>query len=247
VANADTRHAPGEQDDMSDATRPAIDAATVVIAHDTPGGIEVLMVRKNSKLHFGGMWVFPGGRVDAQDRAGGLDAIEAFRRAAVREAMEEAGVDLSGCELTHISHWLPPASRPKRFSTHFFITRAPADLKEVIIDGGEITDHGWTTPKHALERRHRGEIEMVTPTFVTLDWLRRYSRLDAALADVTTPRCFHTRMVKVADGQVALYEGDAAYDSLDLTQPGPRRRANMSGGEWWWEEHDGDGAVEGTG
>jgi len=39
---------------------------------------------------------------------------------------------------------------------------------------------------------------------------------------------------------------DAAYDSLDLMQPGPRRRANMFGGEWWWEEHDGSGSGDGA-
>ena len=28
------------------------------------------MLHKNSKLAFGGMWVFPGGRIDDEDREG---------------------------------------------------------------------------------------------------------------------------------------------------------------------------------
>lgn len=226
---------------MSTRVATPIDAATVVVARDSPAGIEVLMLRKNSKIHFGGMWVFPGGRVDEEDRRDDGDAMAPFRRAAVREAQEEAGIDLSACRLTHLSHWLPPPIRPKRFSTQFFITRAPDGLEEVTIDGGEITDHGWTTPAHALERRHRAEIDLVTPTFVTLDFLRRYATLDRVLADIREPVCFHTRITDTPKGKVAFYPGDVGYESLDAGAPGPRRRANMFHSGWWWEEHDGEG------
>ena len=143
-----------------------IDAATVVVLRDAqpaavPGHgfdpaasdagahLEVLMLRRNSRGFFGGMWVFPGGRVDPPDRdapgdvvapcdprtAGADDLHDGDRRgfhtAAVREAHEEAGIDLSGAELTHFAHWLPPPIRPKRFSTHFFVCEAPADLDAV--------------------------------------------------------------------------------------------------------------------
>ncbi|HUT78969.1 MAG TPA: hypothetical protein VM285_14825, partial [Polyangia bacterium] len=47
---------------------PPVPAATVITVRDGPDGIEALMLRKNSKIAFGGMWVFPGGRVDAEDR-----------------------------------------------------------------------------------------------------------------------------------------------------------------------------------
>ncbi|HAF68589.1 MAG TPA: NUDIX hydrolase, partial [Acidimicrobiaceae bacterium] len=51
---------------MTDIAEP-IDAATVVVARDTSNGIEVLMLRRNSKIYFGGMWVFPGGKIDETD------------------------------------------------------------------------------------------------------------------------------------------------------------------------------------
>ena len=47
---------------------PLVAAATVLLLRDnTDAGLEVLMLRRNSKIAFGGMWVFPGGRVDADD------------------------------------------------------------------------------------------------------------------------------------------------------------------------------------
>jgi 8-oxo-dGTP pyrophosphatase MutT (NUDIX family) len=86
-------------------------AATVVVVRDQPDGFEVLLVRRNDKVAFmAGAHVFPGGRVDAGDaisdtstssdevvglpRFRDLSAAEevAYRVAAVRELVEEAGV-----------------------------------------------------------------------------------------------------------------------------------------------------------
>ncbi len=44
-----------------------IPAATVLLLRNGESGVEVLMLRRNSKIAFGGMWVFPGGRVDDAD------------------------------------------------------------------------------------------------------------------------------------------------------------------------------------
>ena len=157
-----------------------IDAATVVVARDSSDGIEVLMLRRNSKIYFGGMWVFPGGRVDPEDRGDTTTVAmcdgsngRGFQAAAIREAQEEAGIDLAGTELHHFAHWLPPAVRPKRFSTQFFLAAAPQGL-DVSIDHGEITEHHWMTPSDALQRRSEGEIEIVTPTSVSYTHLRAH-------------------------------------------------------------------------
>ena len=179
---------------MSEIDEP-IDAATVVVARDSSDGIEVLMLRRNSKIYFGGMWVFPGGRVDPDDRADtktvavcdGSDG-RGFHAAAIRETQEEAGIDITGTELHHFAHWLPPAVRPKRFSTQFFLAEAPEGL-DVSIDHGEITEHRWMTPTNALQRRSDGEIEIVTPTFCTLDWLRAFDSVQDACASVQGSQC----------------------------------------------------------
>ena len=223
---------------MSEHIADPIDAATVVVARDTDGGIEVLMLRRNSRIYFGGMWVFPGGRVDPEDRETGDSGIigcdgltlNGFRIAAVREANEEAGIDLSGINLHHFAHWLPPAIRPKRFSTHFFLAQAPMDIGEISIDNGEITEHKWVTPSEAMQQRAENEIEIVTPTFVTLDWLQKFKSVQEAILAIARPICFHTHIREVTGddpGMIAFYPGDISYETLDAAADGPRRRCYM--------------------
>ena len=132
----------------------AIPAATVVVLRDGPGGMESLMLRKNSRIAFGGMWVFPGGRIDDADHDGTGDLIAAARNAAAREAHEEATVVLAPEQLVHFSYWIPPPIAPKRFATWFFAAEAPDG--EVAIDEGEITHHEWMTAADAMCRRDAG-------------------------------------------------------------------------------------------
>lgn len=73
-------------------TEGAIPAATVVLLRDSDAGIETLMLRKNKDIHFGNMWVFPGGRIDPDDYPANGDKTEAARFAAARETHEEAGI-----------------------------------------------------------------------------------------------------------------------------------------------------------
>src|SRR4051794_30595281 len=105
----------------------AVPAATVIVVRDGAAGVEVLMLKRDSTLSFvGGHWVFPGGRIDAADRrvADGADDDDletAARRAAVREAAEEAGIVIAADSLRRWSHWTPPPESPKRYSTAFFV------------------------------------------------------------------------------------------------------------------------------
>ncbi|MBV9932809.1 MAG: hypothetical protein JO367_00785 [Actinobacteria bacterium] len=150
----------------------------------------------------------------------------------MREAVEEADVLVDGDALVTFSHWLPPAGAPKRFSTWFFLAPAPAAV--VVIDGGEIHDHVWSTPADALDRRDAGEIELSPPTWVTLHGLRGFpSYADAALAlSQRDPEYFATHIGRSADGLVALYHGDAGYDSGDADAPGARHRLWMVASGW---------------
>src|SRR4051794_39761278 len=53
----------GEHDELP----PPVPAATVVVVRDGPHGIETLMLHRAAAGAFGGMWVFPGGKVDPGD------------------------------------------------------------------------------------------------------------------------------------------------------------------------------------
>jgi 8-oxo-dGTP pyrophosphatase MutT (NUDIX family) len=210
-------------------------AATVVLLRDDAGGLETLMLRKNSRLAFGGMWVFPGGRIDDGDRAADADELTTAANAAVREAGEEAGLVVPASALIPFSHWTPPSAAPKRFLTWFFL--APAPRAAVVIDRGEIHDHAWMRPTVALARRDEGEIELAPPTWVTLHWLAAYPSVAAASAAAAAraPERFATRIASSDQGPVAVWTPDAAHESGDLAAPGPRHRLWMSPAGWRYE------------
>jgi len=222
-----------------DATPPAVahPAATVVLIRDGAGDCEVLLVRRNAQLSFhGGAWVFPGGRVDAIDYDGDrADAVAAARRAAVREAHEEAGLALEPRDLVLVSRWVTPVQLPKRFDTWFFAglgSDAP-----VAIDGGEIHDHRWITTSAALAAQRSGEIELPPPTFVTITALAPYRRAQDALAALARSEAevFEPRLLPVEGGAVTLYAGDAGYDESQIESSGRRHRLWMLENGWRYE------------
>ncbi len=216
----------------------AVPAATVVLLRDGEAGLEALMVRRNSKLAFaGGMWVFPGGRVDPEDAPTDRpdDVLAAARAAAVRESREEADLVVDAEALVPFAHWVPPPQTPKRFATWFFM--GPAPTGAVTVDGGEIRDHRWLGAADALARRDAGEIELAPPTWITLHRLADHADVAAALADAAgrDPDFFETHIARVGDGIAALWEGDAGYESGDGEAPGARHRLLMLDSGWRYE------------
>jgi 8-oxo-dGTP pyrophosphatase MutT (NUDIX family) len=216
---------------------PAIPAATVVLLRDSDDGIETLMLRRNSKLAFaGGAWVWPGGRIDPADYADAPDDVTtAARRAAVRETLEEASLSIDADGLVWFAHWTPPSISPKRFATWFFAARAP--VGDVAVDGGEIHAHRWICPSDAMRLRNEGEIELHPPTWITLEQLAAFERVDDALAAFREcePEYFSTHIASVDDGGVALYHGDAGYEASDAHAEGARHRLWMLSSGWRYE------------
>ena len=214
------------------------EAATVILLRDGERGLETLMLRRNSKLDFaGGMWVFPGGRVDEGDRAGldPTDDLGAARRAAVREALEETGLAITEDALVPFSHWTPPDVAVKRFLTWFFVAEAPQG--EVAIDLGEIHEQAWMAPADAMIRRNALEIELLPPTWVTLHRLADYADVASALHACRdcVPERFATRIASVPGGGVTLWQGDVAYEGGDVHAEGPRNRLWMMQDGWRYE------------
>lgn len=222
------------------------EAATVVLLRQTEKGCESLMLAKTKGQSFGGLWVFPGGRVESGDGVG----LHGARQAAVREAEEETRLKLDPASLVPLSYWVPPPEAPKRFLTWFFVAEVPADGPEVQVDGTEISDHVWTGPAAAMESHERGEIKLLPPTWITLHELVRLglgrvgtTTTTSALKDLEggSPSTYATRMADDDGVPVALWEPDAAYPADDAIVPGslatvgPRHRLYMDPAGWTYQ------------
>src|SRR6202161_461957 len=82
------RPAPGESYTPGPPTTPR-QAASVILLRGGIDTLELLLVKRTPKARFmGGVWVFPGGAVDAQEG----DGDQAHRAAAIRELREEAAI-----------------------------------------------------------------------------------------------------------------------------------------------------------
>jgi 8-oxo-dGTP pyrophosphatase MutT (NUDIX family) len=211
---------------------PAIPAATVLLLRDHSNELQVLMLHKTSKIAFGGMWVFPGGKIDVDDYVDPDDHDTAARQAAARETTEEAGIEIPTEAFVWFAHWTPPPSTAKRFTTWFFVTEALED-HEISIDGGEIQNHQWVNPATALEQHRAGEIDLAPPTWVSLYQLSKFQQASAAIETLagSEPRYYQTRLGKDDEGnRIAMWSGDAGYEPWDATLSGDTHRLVMRAG-----------------
>jgi 8-oxo-dGTP pyrophosphatase MutT (NUDIX family) len=169
----------------------AIPAATLVLFRDRPTAPpELLITQRAAGMVFaGGALVFPGGRIDPEDRiraAQHHDLAEddaAARIAAIRETAEEVGFDFSlGVhDLTPFARWLPKHRQARNFDTLFYIARAPADAPEPQADGGETVRAFWSSAIDVLAMCDRGEADIIFPTRRNLERLAQFASFDEAV------------------------------------------------------------------
>jgi 8-oxo-dGTP pyrophosphatase MutT (NUDIX family) len=167
------RPGPGEELNTTGTETVPRRAASVIVLRGGAEDLHVLLVRRTPHARFmGGVWVFPGGAVDAGETEEG---------AAVRELEEEAGIVLDDPHrLVRFSRWITPAEVKIRFDTHFFLAPAPAEA-EPVVDGAEIVDSGWFAPGAALEAYADGALELVFPTIKHLEQLAVFATADELL------------------------------------------------------------------
>lgn len=195
------------------------------------------MLRRNRALKsFGGAWVFPGGRVDQSDAPHETCDLERARAAACRETLEETGLSINASHLVSLSHWIPPVQEKRRFSTRFFVAKAPE--QDVKIDDGEIHDYRWVCPKAVMRRIPHPDVQIMPPTYISLFELSHFSNTAEALSAIAgrEDEIFETRFVKTQTGFVTLWNPDSAYDSGDLSTSGFRRRLTASPKAWHYEK-----------
>ena len=220
-------------------------AATVLLVRDGPEGLQVFMVVRHHKIEFAsGALVFPGGKVEPEDRALAGDDVEAIARvAAIRETYEECGVMLARARgggplavstlpfrerlaaedlepaldaLTLFAHWITPPILPRRFDTRFYIVEAPAD-QLAAHDGGEAVDSVWIEPQRALAEGRQGLRTLVLPTRLNLELLAVSATAKAAVeaAGSRVVKPIEPIATKTASGYRLSLPLDAGYGATD--------------------------------
>jgi 8-oxo-dGTP pyrophosphatase MutT (NUDIX family) len=201
--------ASGEEYNPGPATAPR-QAATVIVLRGAGEALEVLLVRRTPKARFmGGVWVFPGGAVDAHEG----DGDRAHRAAAIRELREEAAIELDDPDaLVKFSRWITPAQVQIRFDTHFFLAPLP-DGQEPRVDGEEVIELGWFTPQAALEAHAAQQIALVFPTIKHLEQLSGFASVDELIAYARERDVQPVEPKVLLEGEVArvLLPGDPGY------------------------------------
>ncbi len=199
----------GEEYNPGAATPPR-QAATVILMRGGEQRLEVLLVKRTPKARFmGGVWVFPGGAVDAHEGEGD----EAHRAAAIRELREEAAITLDDpSALVKFSRWITPKQVKTRFDTHFFLAPLPPG-QEPIVDGDEVVELGWFTPQEALDAHREQRIVLVFPTIKHLEQLSGFASVAELLAHARGRDVQPVEPKVFLEGEVArvLLPGDPGY------------------------------------
>jgi 8-oxo-dGTP pyrophosphatase MutT (NUDIX family) len=211
AAGETARPGPGEELNTGAPVKPR-QAASVILLRGGDQGLELLLVRRTPEARFmGGVWVFPGGAVDA----GEGDGDGAHRLAAIRELREEAAIELADADgLVKFSRWITPAAVAIRFDTHFFLATLP-DGQQPAVDGEECVDLGWFTPRAALDAYGAGQLELVFPTIKHLEQLGEFATVTALLDYARGRDVMPVEPRVVMEGEVAriLLPGEAGYDA----------------------------------
>ncbi|HEX3511254.1 MAG TPA: NUDIX hydrolase [Solirubrobacteraceae bacterium] len=205
----DERPGPGEILNTGPPTTPR-QAATVILLRGGGERLEILLVQRTPRARFmGGVWVFPGGAVDAEEG----DGDRAHRAAAIRELQEEAAIELRDPdELVKFSRWITPAQVQIRFDTHFFLAPLPGG-QQPRVDGEECIDLGWFAPQDALDAHRAGELPLVFPTIKHLEQLGDFASAQALLEHASGRTVDPVEPRVVLEGEVAriLLPGEPGY------------------------------------
>lgn len=165
----------------------------------------LLLLKRSDTVRFmPGALVFPGGRVDLEDRTKAQALIQtkpewldhwnksahwhrwgfesadeplAHVLAALRELKEEAGISLDDhvlIQMTSVGRWVTPPVLPRRYDTTFWALSI-AEPRTVQVDGSEITESYWWTAQEVIQAYQNGTIDLAVPTFRILSHLAEFN------------------------------------------------------------------------
>jgi glyoxylase-like metal-dependent hydrolase (beta-lactamase superfamily II)/8-oxo-dGTP pyrophosphatase MutT (NUDIX family) len=137
------------------------------------------------------------------------------------ELLAKEDLYIPACELAYFGHWITAPGRARRFDTRFFVAAAP-EGQEGKHDATETVHELWLTPREALERAQRGEIELVFATQHTLRDLSRFSAVEDAMAYVRALEEIEVNRACWAQGKEGpklFRRADAPYHEIHWSDP----------------------------
>lgn len=185
----------------------ALPAATIVLIRDKNNQIEIFLQKRNSKTSFGGLYVFPGGKVSRDDNLIGQDDL--ISELAPEEADSKLKLPANG-----IGYWI-------------------AAVRECFEEAGFLLAYNeqgeWVNfIDKDLNKRFRSYREKINGKQMTFHQMCRKEKLTLALGEIypcdhwiTPPGCFHrydTRffITRAPEGQEGHHDNYEAIDSVWL-------------------------------
>jgi 8-oxo-dGTP pyrophosphatase MutT (NUDIX family) len=135
------------------------------------------------------------------------------------EVLAAEGLEPATDALVHWAHWVTPASRSKRFDTHFFLAAAPPD-QLAVHDGLESVESVWIAPAQAVAEADAGQRRLVFATRKNLEKLARHATVADALAAARAATVVRVQpeMVRAGEGWRLRIPAEADYggDSFEV-------------------------------
>jgi 8-oxo-dGTP pyrophosphatase MutT (NUDIX family) len=95
------------------------------------------------------------------------------------------GLRLAVDRMHYVSRWITPEGAPRRFDTRFFVCAAP-ERQTPLHDATETIAHEWVRPADVLERHRNDDVDLMTPTQRSLEWLTGFGTAAEVLAAAAT-------------------------------------------------------------
>jgi 8-oxo-dGTP pyrophosphatase MutT (NUDIX family) len=143
------------------------------------------------------------------------------RELSFTEFLDRRGLVLRSDLLVAWAHWITPEFEPRRYDTRFFLAQLPAGQLARDVSG-EADRVVWMRPAAALSEVAGSTMQMLPPTYVTLEELAGYPTPAAAIRAADS-RVITTIMpgVSVVDGELLFTDLDAPSNPLlDITPQG---------------------------